>query len=113
MSAMRYLHIGINWIGPPRTDDVKRLIDDSSVTADWFSYSNNCWIIYTPFTAVQWSIYLHHVIGGEDQLIILEVTNLPAIGGWLPQWAWDWFSKDRSNTRLIADTNQVGRLISG
>jgi hypothetical protein len=105
VSAMRYLHIGVNWVGPPRTGDVNRLIDDKSVTADWFFYSDNCWVIYTAFTAVQWANYLHRVIGAEDHLIILEITDVGSMGGWLPRWAWEWFLKDRSNL--------VGQLVSG
>jgi hypothetical protein len=90
----KYLHVGIHWVGAPRTDEIQRLIEAPNAAEDWFKYGGNCWVVYSQYDQKAWAEYLSpHV--GESSLIILEVTNMQQTNGRLIPSLWEWFNKLR------------------
>jgi hypothetical protein len=93
--ANKYLHIGFQWVGAPRTQEAANLIETPGVVDDWFKYGGNCWIVYTQYNQTAWAEYLSKILGTYDSVMIYEVTNLNHTNGRLPGNFWDWFNKYR------------------
>jgi hypothetical protein len=88
----KYLHIGINWVGPSKSDEIHDLI--VSNVDDWFRYGGNCWIIWTKYDQTSWAKFLQPHMG-KSYLVVYEVTNLASSNGILPTDRWEWFNRFR------------------
>jgi hypothetical protein len=92
--AKKYLHIGVNWVGVPKPDEIQRLIESPNAVEDWFKYGGNCWLVFTQHDQTAWADYLKPHIG-SGSLVIYEVVNLGNSNGILPINMWEWFNKVR------------------
>ena len=91
--AGKYLHIGFNWVGPPKIKDLEPVIGLYSV--DWMRYGVSGWIIYTIYEIPNLVAGLRPYLGPNDQMIIFEVARPGEGNGWMPKWIWDWMNKTR------------------
>jgi len=90
----RYLHIGFGML------DVQRLskldAEFNRLSEDWFRYTGNAWLTWTPYEASVWFNALKpHLKAGEHLLILELKINQGVVHGVLPQWAWNWLNKVR------------------
>jgi len=91
----RFLHVGFNWSGTPKTKELESLFNTA---LDWMRYAPNCWILWTTNNPETWAGYIKHHLGAKDEVIIAEI-NLAKAGdnyyGWEDKWIWDWIQKQR------------------
>lgn len=93
--AKKYVHIGINWIGPPKTEEIHQLVMAPNAAEDWIKYGGNSWIVYSQYDQNAWAEYLRPHIRTADTLLIYEIVNLHQSAGWAPKWLWDWINRPR------------------
>jgi hypothetical protein len=91
--ANKYLHVGFNWVGTPKTNDLESVF--YACGSDWLRYSISGWIVYTAYSISEVVDIIKPHIGPNDHMIIFEVTSLGQSNGWMPKWVWDWVNKVR------------------
>jgi hypothetical protein len=89
----QYLHIGFIWRGPAKLKELTPIFD---LAEDWIMYGGNNWIVYTSRSFLEWNGWIRAVLGPEDSVLILELTDPLIAVGLMPQWVWDWLNKERT-----------------
>jgi hypothetical protein len=93
MSIPKFLHIGFNWSGLPKVDELKAVFD---IAHDWLRYAPNCWIVWTTSEPVIWHNRLVPHITNKDRFLVIEVDPKNK-QGWEDKFVWEWLNKDRSS----------------
>lgn len=93
----RFYHVGLTAV--PSNNQQALDAAMASVSIDWMRYAYNCYFIWTTKSASQIGGAILTLDGANVQgmnFFVAEVNVLTADNwGFLPQWAWDWFRKDR------------------
>ena len=87
----QYVHISFNFAGVPK---IEELLPAFNHALDWVRYAPNCWIVWTTSSAGKWYERLKPHLTDNDHMLIVTL-NLQEYSGWLPQWVWDWITKER------------------
>jgi len=95
--ANKFLHIGINFAGASKTNELEPAI--LQICDDWLRYSANNWIIWTSRSANDCAIHLRAFLSPNDQFYIAKL-DLSEHQGWMPKWIWDWINKPRVEQAL-------------
>jgi hypothetical protein len=89
----RFLHVSFTAYPEMPLDKLEKVF---SKAADWARYASNCWIIYTALDADTWRDRVHAISEFENGYVFVIEMDPTLSTGYLPQWMWDWLSKDRS-----------------
>ena len=87
----RFVHISFNFNGATKIDE---LLPAFNHALDWVRYAPNCWIVWTSSSTEKWSARLKPHLTDKDHMFIVPI-ELRESSGWLPQWVWDWLTKER------------------
>jgi hypothetical protein len=90
--SKRFLHIGFNWSGEPKINELKPVFDNA---IDWLRYTPNCWIVWTSSDPEKWYERVKPYLGTGDHVFICAV-DMETRQGWLPKTTWAWIDKERS-----------------
>ncbi len=102
MRNPRFVYVGISFNGPTlppvNTLGVDAAIAEQSL--DWMRFNWLSYIIWTPNDCEIVVRNVRRVPGMQDFSIFASELNLVGSFGFLPQWLWDWLSKDRGQPRV-------------
>jgi hypothetical protein len=98
MLGRRYLHVSLSSsenLKIVANNHVQQVIEKAD---DWLRYADNCWIVWTSDTAEQFYQKLAAIdlLKGASILILEVNLSRSNRSGQLPDWVWDWLSKERS-----------------
>jgi hypothetical protein len=81
--------INLRWV---RTQMNVGLIDGVlNQHGDWIRFNGWTWYIYTLSDANRIVESIRAVLLPEDSILVAQIAEAP-VGGWAPQWVWDWFN---------------------
>lgn len=89
----KYFHIGFHFLNRIVDKELEQIFN--KYADDWLKYSENCWVIYTKYSADDLLTVVRPYLTKRDNLLILEITQNQKLSGWLPRWIWDWLHKKR------------------
>lgn len=88
----QFLHITFSFSGAAK---VNELVPAFNKALDWARYAPNCWIVWTTSSAEEWYTRLKPNLTDDDLMFISALDLHQPYSGWLPQWVWDWLSRER------------------
>ena len=91
----RFVHIAFNDAKGVDLAAVQQAIELES--KDWLRYAYNCYISWTDAPLAQLAGRLLAIPGMSDNSFFIVSLAVQDSFGWLPQWAWDWLRKDRTD----------------
>jgi hypothetical protein len=96
--AKKFLHLGVSFKSggatPERLNEVEGVLNKAT---DWLRYARGCWLIYTGKEPNVWHNRLKNQVSWiKDQSYLICEVDLENRAGWLPETAWDWIKKDRT-----------------
>ncbi len=87
----KFVHISFNFDGVTK---IEESLPAFNLALDWARYAPNCWIVWTTSSAEKWCTRLKPYLTDNDHMLIATL-DLQDYNGWLPQWVWDWITKER------------------
>lgn len=87
----KFVHISFSFRGAPK---IEELLPAFNQALDWVRYAPNCWIVWTTSSTEKWFARLKPHLTDDDHMLIATL-DLQDYNGWLPQWVWDWITKER------------------
>jgi hypothetical protein len=89
----RYLHVGFSFKTISLVKELEPIFN--LMGEDWIRYTDNCWIVWTKYDPQEWLKKLQPKLGSSNHILILELASGQSLGGFVPQWIWDWLLKNR------------------